>query len=64
MPRPRGSKNRRPAAGRNAEARSVTLTRAEWQEIEAAAEGGSANKEAARRLRRSLADNNTKEEKQ
>ena len=59
MPRPLGSKNRRPAGGRNTEARSVTLTRAEWQELEAVAEDGSANREAARRIRASLEQKET-----
>ena len=56
MPRRPGSLNRAPR--KNSEARSVTLTPAEWRALEAAAHDGSANKEAARRIRASLTGEN------
>ena len=48
-------------AEQKAEAKSITLRPAEWAALAAADPAGSATREAARRLRRSIAAEETKE---
>lgn len=48
--------------GKRGEQKGITLTPAEWAALAAADPDGSATREAARRLRRSIAAEETKEE--